>query len=591
MIVFESLKSLSRYRFRPKFEIGCLLGVFWYTGFSDIASAIPRTTQPPVVFINGFEFSCPGGGFSGTFGNIAQFLASDSRTAVFFDTCNCRGCSIDQHASKFADELTALRYDDGAPVDLVDVVAHSMGGLIVRAYLSGKTANAGVFIPPLDLKIRKLIFVATPHFGLSSIVIDTETRQLQLGSDFIRDQSTWNQGTDDLRGVDAIALAGNGGSSRSNGGFDDGIVPVTSASLSYIADASRTRVIPYCHNSGFPFVIECRSSAAPIARMDSASHPIAVAIRSFLAGTSDWQRVGQSAAEDPILSRNGGLLTSMRDASDRQAPLTGVRAVGQADASQSYTFGTNSANVYFREFMAPQPYTLTFQSNAPAVQAGVNVLAGGMRAVTVKASPSIARVYPSAAALNFLSLAPGMLASIYGVDLASSTVLLNSQPLEVLYNSNVQINAVLPSKTTGVAKLLIRNSRGEHALNVMIEPAVPAIFSLDASGTGPAAATNAVTGAVVTAQNPLRAGQFVALYATGLGDTERRGSLDYSLATPTATIAGVSGRVLFAGRAPSFTGLDQINVEIPSGLAVNSAAPVTLTVGRRTSNTVTVAVQ
>ena len=572
-------------------QLGCLLGVIWYTSFPGRALAITRTAQPPVVFINGFEISCPGVGFTGTFGNVAQFLASDGRTAVFFDTCNCRGCSIDQHAKKFADELAALRYDDGAPIDLVDVVAHSMGGLIVRAYLSGKTATAGVFVPPLDPKIRKLIFVATPHFGLNSFVIDTETRQLQVGSDFIWDQATWNQGTDDLRGVDAIALAGNGGSSHNNGGFDDGIVPVTSASLSFLADASRTRVIPYCHNSGFPLVIECRSSAAPIARMDSPSHPTAIAIRSFLAGTSDWQTVGKSAVEDPILSRNGGLVTSLRDAGDKQVALTGVRATGQSDASQSYTFSMNTPNVFYREFMVPRQYTLTFQSNAPAVEAGVNVPGGGMRAVPVKVSPSIARAYPSAAALNFLSLAPGMLVSIYGVDLANSTALMNGQALQVLYNSNVQINAVLPPKTTGLVKLLLRNAKGEHAINVMMEPAVPAIFSLDASGTGAAAATNAVSGAVITAQNPIRAGQFVALYATGLGDTETRGSLEYSLSTPTVTIAGAPARVLFAGRAPGFVGLDQINVEVPAGIAAGSAVPVSLTVGRRTSNTVTFAIQ
>ncbi|MDQ6708814.1 MAG: hypothetical protein M3Z85_22875, partial [Acidobacteriota bacterium] len=498
-------------------------------------------------------------------------MASDGRSAVFFDTCNCRGCSIDQHAQEFAAELAALRYDDGSSVDLVDVVAHSMGGLIVRAYLSGKTATAGVFVPPPDPKIRKLIFVATPHFGLTSFVIDTETRQLQIGSDFIWDQATWNQGTDDLRGVDAMALAGNGGSSHGNGGFDDGIVPITSASLSFLADASRTRVIPYCHNNGFPFVIECRSGAAHIARMDSASHPTAIAIRSFLAGTSEWQSVGKSAAEDPILTRNGGLVTSLRDAGDKQVALTGVKATGQSDASQSYTFSTNTANVFFREFMVPQQYTLTFQSNASAVQASVNVPGGGMRALPVKVSPTIVRAYPSAAALNFLSLAPGMLVSIYGVDLANATVLLNGQTLQVLYNNNAQINAVFPPKTTGLAKLLVRNAKGEHAINVMIEPAVPAIFSLDESGTGAAAATNAVTGAGITTQNPIRAGQFLALYATGLGDTQTRGSLDYSLAAPTALIAGIPARVLFAGRAPGFVGLDQINVEVPAGIAAGSA--------------------
>ncbi|MDQ6701487.1 MAG: hypothetical protein M3Z36_15005, partial [Acidobacteriota bacterium] len=236
-------------------------------------------------------------------------------------------------------------------------------------------------------------------------------------------------------------------------------------------------------------------------------------------------------------------------------------------------------------------YALTFQSGAPAVQASVNVPGGGMRAAAFKLSPSIARVYPSAAALNYLSLAPGMLISIYGVDLANATVLLNGQALQSLYNGNVQINAALPPKTTGLAKLLVRNSKGEHAINVMIEPAAPAIFSLDGSGTGAAAATNAVTGTVITAQNPVRAGQFVALYATGLGDTETRGSLNYSLATPTVSIAGIPSRVLFAGRAPGFPGLDQVNAEVPAGIAAGAAVPVNIALGRRTSNTVTLTIQ
>ncbi|MDQ6666274.1 MAG: hypothetical protein M3Z23_17990, partial [Acidobacteriota bacterium] len=82
-----------------------------------------------MVFINGYEFICAlAPGFTDTFGNIGQYLASDGRSSAFIDTCNCKSCDIPQHAKKFGEELAALRYDDGGAVDQVDVVAHSMGG-------------------------------------------------------------------------------------------------------------------------------------------------------------------------------------------------------------------------------------------------------------------------------------------------------------------------------------------------------------------------------------------------------------------------------------------------------------------------------
>lgn len=42
-----------------------------------------------------------------------------------------------------------------APYAAVDIVAHSMGGLLVRQYLSHH----------VDHRVRRVIFLATPHFG------------------------------------------------------------------------------------------------------------------------------------------------------------------------------------------------------------------------------------------------------------------------------------------------------------------------------------------------------------------------------------------------------------------------------------------
>jgi hypothetical protein len=103
-------------------------------------------------------------------------------------------------------------------VDLVDSVAHSMGGLIVRSYRSGKGSAAGVFTPPAVIHLRKIVFVATPHFGAG----------ITAGYD--------------LRGVDAIAMIGNGAGNATTDGLDDGVIALTSTSLGFYLPG-RTRVL------------------------------------------------------------------------------------------------------------------------------------------------------------------------------------------------------------------------------------------------------------------------------------------------------------------------------------------------------------
>jgi uncharacterized protein (TIGR03437 family) len=89
----------------------------------------------------------------------------------------------------------------------------------------------------------------------------------------------------------------------------------------------------------------------------------------------------------------------------------------------------------------------------------------------------------------------------------------------------------------------------------------------------------------------LHAGDYVELYATGLGATTNRNGLDYANQQPTVTIGGQDCPVTYAGRAPGYVGLDQINCIVPAGLGNNAAAPVIVTSGARGSNLATLAVQ
>lgn len=561
-------------------------------------AAVPRTSKLPVVFINGFQPVCSGASFSSTFGSADQVLQGNGEVSLFFDICGVPGTpTIEDLGAALNSFLAGLRYADGQPVDQVDIVAHSMGGLVLRSYLSGKQNAAGAFQPPPQAHLRKVIFLATPHFGTGVALpfgLTPQLREIASGSRFLFDLGTWNQGTDDLRGVDAIAAVGNGGTgSATMAGFDDGVVALTSASLRFF-QPGRTRVLPFCHVNGgglVSFAGLCTSNAQGIANISSATHDSARLIMSFFNGTDDWKTIGTAAENDKFLSIDGGLIVTARSSDDKPLNLASLKAT--SSTGQSKQLNIPSGDVAYTDLFPAGSLTLAAVSGQLNISNSVTLPATGVEPYTVKPGPFIARVLPSAANVFPLSLAPGMFASIYGTSLADPTlqVLFNGISIPPAYTSAIQINAVIPDSASGLATFTVRNGAGSHTVNVFVEVAMPAIFTLDGSGTGPAAAINASNNRVVGGNNALHAGDYVELYATGLGATTNRGGLDYANQQPTVTIGGQDCPVTYAGRAPGYVGLDQINCIVPAGLGVNAAAPVIVTSGARSSNLATLAVQ
>ena len=97
------------------------------------------------------------------------------------------------------------------PYQQVDIVAHSMGGLLVRQYLSHHPEH----------QIRRLVFLATPHFGshatqvligLASIGAtgNVQAAEIQPGSEFLW-QLNAQQGSE-LESVESLNVYVNGGS-------------------------------------------------------------------------------------------------------------------------------------------------------------------------------------------------------------------------------------------------------------------------------------------------------------------------------------------------------------------------------------------
>ena len=107
-----------------------------------------------------------------------------------------------------------------------------MGGLIARSYLVGKQPGTEIFNPPPDSLVRKLVLIATPNFGsFQATHLGVQAPEMLGGSQFLWDLATWNQGRDDMRGVDALAIIGNAGRERGSATVGDGVVALTSASL------------------------------------------------------------------------------------------------------------------------------------------------------------------------------------------------------------------------------------------------------------------------------------------------------------------------------------------------------------------------
>jgi uncharacterized protein (TIGR03437 family) len=559
--------------------------------------AIPRTGNPPVIFLNGFSLDCGSATFVRDFGIADQVLQANGRVSIWFNNCTVPGNpSIEVIGNAFAKFLASLKYDDGQPVRTVDAVAYSMGGLVLRSYLSGKQEAPYTFTPPASFPIRKALFVATPHFGsaVASLTFgaDVQATELSSGSHFLMDLNTWNQNRDDLRGIEAMALAGTGGTGRAvTAGFDDGLVALSSASLHFYM-AGRTRVLPLCHSAngiasqlGF-----CASDAQGIIKIVSATDDNARILVSFLAGTTDWQSIGGTIEQNSFLKNGTGVIVRARTAADQAIlPSTitatptagGAKRLNMDNSEIGWTDLLNAGGVYFGISAGGQSFTGL-----------VDLPAGGAEAVVVKPGPSIKLVAPAAAVIAPLVVVPRMLIAIYGTNLDQAAVSINGTPLTVLYSSAQQINAVLPAQLdAGLVKLLVQNAAGLQTFNLYVEPVFPAIFVSGQPGGKMAAALNAITGSVVSATNPLRAGDYLEIFLTGLGGTVNKGSLDYATVQPTVTLGGVDCPVTFAGAAPGFMGLDQINCRVPAGLGVQTASPLIVTSGVRSSPVATVAVQ
>lgn len=218
------------------------------------------------------------------------------------------------------------------------------------------------------------------------------------------------------------------------------------------------------------------------------------------------------------------------------------------------------------------------------------------------------------------AVAPGGIADVFGTfHLASSstdTVLplpiamqnlsfdFGGAQTPLYFASNGQVNLQIPWELTGqtsaALKATLYATTGPSE-TIQLAAYAPAIFSMNAQGTGPGAILDASYHLIDSANPAIPGTTYILIYCTGLGAvganqpaTGAAASLtDLAPTTifPTVTIGGVKANVKFSGLAPGYVGLYQVNALVPASVASGSEVPVVISMPGADSNTVTIVVQ
>lgn len=198
-------------------------------------------------------------------------------------------------------------------------------------------------------------------------------------------------------------------------------------------------------------------------------------------------------------------------------------------------------------------------------------------------------------------LAPGMLLTLFGnglapgnaeavsvplpTDLSGVSATVNGTPAPLFFVSPNQVNLQTPFDASGSQAVvtLSNNGAASNPITVPLAATSPGVFSVQQTGFGPGIVTDA-SFQLISEQNPAAPGQVLIIFMTGLGAVDppfADGSPGPS--GPLSRIVdqnlqvqfnGEVGAISFAGAAPGFVGLYQINVQVPTTTFTGPAVPL-----------------
>ena len=323
-----------------------------------------------------------------------------------------------------------------------------------------------------------------------------------------------------------------------------------------------------------------------------------------------WPTALQIQVVDDCGSPMGpGAVTASFSTSDPPLALTPLGS-GQWSATWAPQFTSASS---------PVVITVTAQSSQPALTGSLQI--NGTLQPNPSA-PSIGGVVSTASYVPHAPLAPGGFASIFGENLATTAMLAGKLPLStqlagaqafiagrlapIQYASGGQLNVLIPfdlAPNSTQQLIVVQGSAYSTPEPLIIAPAQPAVFTQDQSGKGAGAITVVKANGdqfPAGASHPASIGDTLVIYCAGLGAVAP--AVATGSAAPgsppaktsnmvTVTIGGQPAPVAFAGLTPTYAGLYQVNVTVPSGITAGPNVPVIITAASLSSPPVTVAIQ
>ena len=219
------------------------------------------------------------------------------------------------------------------------------------------------------------------------------------------------------------------------------------------------------------------------------------------------------------------------------------------------------------------------------------------------------------------SYAPGELVSIFGqfsgvatagisslpvaTTLGGVQVLINGIAAPVFYVSATQITAMIPYEVTGGSATfkVLANGATSNPVTVYLDLSAPGVYTSTQNGIGAGAVLHANYTPVTTA-SPAQPGETVLLYLNGLGITTPQVADGAAApATPLSIFTGdlllflddsvgngVDPAIQFAGLAPGYAGLYQINFTLPTRGLQNGNVFIGIETDQATTEMATIAV-
>jgi uncharacterized protein (TIGR03437 family) len=308
----------------------------------------------------------------------------------------------------------------------------------------------------------------------------------------------------------------------------------------------------------------------------------------YLGGSDTW---ATSAVSTIAITPRGSVWVA---GSTTSIALPLIGALQPSNTGEEYLaeIDATGANWDFSTYIGQNILAVSPQANGNlwlAVGGSTGELDFGPPATIPASVPLILSTYNAASFALSDTVAPGEAVAIFGEQLAPAVQQALSYPLPnalgsvsvtvggiaapLYYVSPGQINFQVPyGVPLGSAALAVTNGSQSGQRTLTIAAVAPDIFTASGDGnSGNAVVVHASDYSRVTASNPAHAGEYLAMFCTGLGATDPPATAGQA-AQATGLLAGyffvdIAGREdtpTYAGLAPGYAGLYQVNFQVPA---------------------------